>query len=395
MQEYKVETVTDKVVKRIDALVATEVGDQLQGLEELKMDIEDFNNCGLFCEGVLSRIKKLKNQENPVDMKEAMEFLRQSYQEQGITFIRPTVKNWLGENPPGSGSRELVYQLCFVLKMDAEKTKEFFLKNYLNRPFNYKNIREAVYYWCMCNEQNYQKAVEIIEKIQSASVENVSIVDMNTVQVGEKIKGICKEQELIDFLCQCQFGLEQQYRTATDKIEGLLKDCYNCANEEVRAFSDLYSEFYKKNGRVKEIGKEDLLLEVIYGSAPSKIGESRLPKLIRKNFPRRQLFFNIRMHKASEDVIRKALIILVFYRFYANALICGNGCMDFREEYEDFQVELNEILLECGYVQMYVRNSFDFFIIYCAKTCNPLDTFRGLIAEYQCDGEEEQSEELK
>ncbi len=153
------------------------------------------------------------------------------------------------------------------------------------------------------------------------------------------------------------------------------------------------------HARLRTIKEEIKHGQVIYGDVSdkgqltSRVAQSRFPKLICKNFPKRQLFSNIQKHEASEDVIRKALIILVFYEFYATALLnaeknASGDVMDFGEEYEDFKVELDDILLECGYVQMYVRNPFDFFIVYCAKTCNPLDTFRTLIAEYQLDVEE-------
>lgn len=409
MAKYEEDDRTKLVVKRLDTLAQLEAYGEDENFEEVKKDIDKFNNCTLFLEGILLRINELgykgeTYEVDKADTKEVLDFLCQLYQEEQMEVSRPTLRNWIVKNPPTSGSRELVYKLCFALKMDDEQTEKFFLKSYLNRPFNYKNTHEAVYFWCLHNGRKYQDAVKLIEKIESISEKDTYSLELRTEQVGRKIKDISNEQELIDFLCKCQYGQEQQYMTATKKINELLEKCYQLATEEVKVYSQFYLElqprFFQKKGNVKKINNEELLLEVIYGDVSemgklaSRVAQSKFPKIIRKNFPKRQLFLNIQKHEASEDVIRKALIILFFYEFYATALLnaeknAPGDAMDFGEEYEDFKVELDNILLECGYVQMYLRNPFDFIIVYCAKTCNPLDTFRTLIAEYQMDEGEE------
>ena len=97
-----------------------------------------------------------------------------------------TLKNWLKKAPP-SGSqqgREKVYALCFALGLDASKAEEFFLKAYLERPFNYKNINEAVYFFCLKNKLPYSKAKEMIQKIEAKpDVENKD-AEQVTEQVG-------------------------------------------------------------------------------------------------------------------------------------------------------------------------------------------------------------------
>lgn len=410
MAKYEEGEHTKLAANRLNALAQMEAEGEDVDFEEIKKDIDKFNNCTLFLEGILLKIKELGYTGeiygvDKGDTKEVLDFLFELYQEEQMEVSRPALRNWIVKNPPTSGSRELVYKLCFALKMDDEQTEKFFLKNYLNRPFNYKNSHEAVYFWCLHNGKKYQEAIKIIEKIESVSEKDTPTLELCTEQIGRKVKDIGNEQELIDFLCKFQYGQKQQYMTATNKVKELLEKCYQLATEEIKVFSYYYLEvqprFFQKNGEVKRINNEELLLEVIYGDVSekgkltSRVAQSNFPKLIRKNFPKRQLFSNIQKHEASEDVIRKALIILVFYEFYATALLyteknvlCGANTTGFRQEYEDFKVELDNMLLECGYVQMYIRNPFDYFIVYCAKTSNPLDTFRTLIAEYQIDEEE-------
>ena len=111
----------------------------------------------------------------------------------------------------------------------------------------------------------------------------------------------------------------------------------------------------------------------------TSISKSRFPKYIKSNFPQRQQLENILKGKGTFDSIRKALVILEFYNFYGDALIKHKSSPDLFDEFTD---ELNLLLEECGYIQMYWRNPLDWMIGYCAYADNPLDEFRGLIEEF-------------
>ena len=42
---------------------------------------------------------------------------------------------------------------------------------------------------------------------------------------------------------------------------------------------------------------------------------------------------------------------------------------------------MNAVLNECGFSELYMGNPFDWMFLYCTLEDNPLDTFRGLLAE--------------
>ena len=178
-----------------------------------------------------------------------------------------------------------------------------------------------------------------------------------------------------------------QNKTSTEKIMELFKECKSLAEEEQKFYSG-------KKISVKNI---DELLTVITGyfaretangekifkkSISSK--ESKLPALIKKNFPQREQFKQIEKGTASFDVIRKFLIMLNFYHFFADALI--NQVDAFEEGlYDEFVDETNAVLAECGYVQLYWRNPYDWIFGYCAFAINPLEEFRSVIDTFYLD----------
>lgn len=76
-----------------------------------------------------------------------------------VKFNRTTLSRWIGaDDVPVSNiiSREFMYKLCFALGMNEIAAQNFFYKGCLERPFNYKSIRESVYYFCL----KYQKAIQ-------------------------------------------------------------------------------------------------------------------------------------------------------------------------------------------------------------------------------------------
>ena len=302
-----------------------------------------------------------------------------------------TVKNWLKKAPPSGNQtgRENVYTLCFALGLNAKETKEFFLKAYLERPFNYKNTHEAVYFFCLNNGLSYTKAREIIEKIEgSAEIINPD-AEKVTEQVGYALSQIKAEDDAVEYLVNNRCGFAIQNQTATEKIKVLIKECQELATKEFALDSYLDD---KDNLAVTTI---DELLDAIYGcslrgkNGKSKlsisISDSKFPERIKKNFPQRQQFENILTGKASFDVIRKALILLNFYHFFADAYISTQN--DYSKYwFDEFVDETNALLAECGHVQLYWRNPYDWMFGYCAYSLDlgeyPVDQLRLLIEEF-------------
>ena len=359
--------------------------------------IEHLNVESLFVDGILNRIHKLGYMGADDDAAQAVSFIDKLCHEANVSINRQTIKNWFakGRADSSANGRNNIYQLCFALKMDAAQTAGFFLKCYLERPFNFKQLNEAIYFYCLNTGRTFSQARELLAKAECMpAIENPLAEDV-TEQIGRDILLIQDDSELLRYLQENQTGFARQNKTATKVVRQLLEACMRDANQAAQSYL-----FYEEQGEVKTI---DDLLRVIYGYSAratrqvkkqdaagkevsvtepiysESIAASSFPELIRRNFPQRQQFENIDKGKASYDVIRKALIILQFYHFYAEA---KNKKADISNLMNGFVTETDQILQECGYVQLYWRNPFDWMIGYCADALDPLEELRHLIWEF-------------
>lgn len=356
--------------------------------------IDALNNASFFTEKLFDQIIKSGYDADPADAGQLVSYVLSRCKSEGISISRQNITNWLSSGTPASSSagRDNVYKLCFALGMNEKQTGEFFLKAYLERPYNYKNITESVYYFCLKNSLGYNKATEILQRIEEIPpIENNSTIE-TTELVGRAVDAIRDEQALIKYLAENRASFSQQNKTATKKIEQLLSECMKLAEREysitnpheesisVTNVDELLNVIYGYSARATEGVEEKNGKSVPKAVYKESISESYFPELIRKNFPQRQQFENISKSKASYDVIRKALVMLNFYHFFADATVSGadleSGLFD------EFVIEINETLERCGYVQLYWRNPYDWMIGYCACSPSPLAELRDLIYEY-------------
>lgn len=391
MYHYEDQTVTQMAYGDIFALCHEE-----EGFPD-KAYVEQLDTVSLFTDGILTQIRRLGYTGGSDDTAQAVSYVDNLCQEAGVSLSRQTIKNWFtkGKADSSANGRNNIYQLCFALKMDAVQTAEFFLKCYLERPFNFKQLNEAIYFYCLNTGRTFSKAQELLAEVQGTPVMENPLAEDVTEQIGRDILLIQDDPALLRYLQENRAGFAQQNKTATQTVRQLLDACTKDANQARQSYL-----FYEEQGEVKTI---DDLLSVIYGYSAratrqvktpgadgkeisvsqhiysESIAASSFPELIRRNFPQRQQFENIDKGKASYDVIRKALIMLQFYHFYAGA---KNQKADISNLMDEFVTETNQILQECGYVQLYWRNPFDWMIAYCADAPDPLEELRHLIWEF-------------
>ena len=360
--------------------------------------IDQLDDLSLFTDGITRCLLKLGYHDFECDVGKTVSLVRECCVKAGVDISRQTLVNWFtGSIPSASAAgRENVYKLCFALKLTADETCEFFLKSYLERPFNYKNIHEAVYFFCLNTGRDYTNAVRLIEQIDASPlVDNPDAIDL-TEAIGEHLQGISDEKEFLDFIADNRSGFNCQNKTATDKIEELIREAMPLAEQEYRMFHEAEEGYVPRT-----INSIDALLSVIYDYSAREVFEdkkvhqqsiskSAFPDTIKRNFPQRQQFENILKHKASYDSIRKALIMLNFYCFFADVRV--NKKAESADLYDDFVWDTNTLLYERGYVQLYWRNPFDWLIGHCATATSPLDRLRGLIDAYYLRGTDSSAE---
>jgi hypothetical protein len=367
-----------------------------------KEDMEKMDSVSTFFEYVHVHAVRCGYESDVTDTGTLASFVSEKCKEAGVYISRQTLVNWLKKGHPANtaGGRENVYRLCFALQMDAQQTGEFFLKAYLERPFNYKDIHEAVYFFSLNNGRTYSDAQRIIAEIESSAAEENPYADNITEQIGERLNEITAEEDLLRYIAENRSGFSNQNQSATSRIEQLVKSCKEIAPKEyaischddkkitVDNIDELLSVIYDYSAREVKVVKDkdgktklnDKGKPITKPTYKKSISKSRLPGMIRRNWPQREQFAQIlEKRNASYDVIRRALIMLTFYDFAANATV--NHALEYGI-FDEFVDEMNTVLADCGYVQLYWRNPFDWMIGYCAMSDNPLDTLRNLIDEY-------------
>lgn len=152
-------------------------------------------------------------------------------------------------------------------------------------------------------------------------------------------------------------------------------------------------------------GNVDLLLSVIFGEnmrtyqKKSSFSKAAVfPELIRSDFPLGMNLSRIkRGEPVSDTILRKTLILLNFYCFFA-VLFAKNDTSDLfcaiESDFLDFVHETNDLLCSSGLPALYVRNPYDWLFLHCANHPYPLEELRSAMRRYYFDQADEKSTSL-
>lgn len=349
-------------------------------IAEFNCNLKNVNTHGLFYNGVYERISKIGyiGSKNDLGMRYFIceQFRKHHIQMPGKQDNTETnIQNWLEVSPPNDSaqSRDNVYRLCFALEMNAKETEEFFLKSYLCRPFNFKDAKECVYYFCLNTQRTYADAERLITKLETMSS---AIVDKNaeTRNIGIALSEIIEEEDFLKEMPKYLYEEHEQRKTITKTIIELEKKCRQIANIEGRG-SLLKAIYYDEK---RQIGNKFLSRE--------KCLDEDFPDYITTNFPLEITLSNIINHKVvTNDRCRKMLILLYFYKFYGEQynLCIQSGvhysAVNLASLYQQFEMALDELLNKCGFVELYYLNPYDEFFLSCATSRDPLSEFRKMI----------------
>ena len=333
---------------------------------------------------------------------------------------KSTIKDWfLDSRRPDvvSSSREKMFILCFALGLSFEETCDFFYNVYFDRTFNCKDIKEAVYYYCMRRCLDFFHAKKLIDtifdlnkKVSHACNQTDTIYTRSIVNAIDNIE---TDEELINFIVSNPSYFLQHNQSALENVKELLSRIKG-SKEDKAVFQSLknknsitkneadkiyscgyvvqecikYSDVYDATNL--DISSNDFMLWVILGGkltsradefSISFSKDANITKLIRKNFPSKKTLSDILNGKAvSFDAIRKLLILLKFYEFWFPFFSdMPNADIPPSERFDTYKSETDDILTDSGFYPLYFGNPYDWLFLYSSNTDNPLDTFRGII----------------
>ena len=323
--------------------------------------------------GIVNRLKELEINIDETEFNAIWKETEKLYKKSGIEPepVRKVICNWIrnGKVSYKRDNRINMYNLCFALGLDIKQTEEFFDKRFFTIAFNYKDGIDAVYYYCIKNKKSYDCVKELLNIVKNNNVQSGD--NYNTTFIKRQIDEIDDDDEFIDYLKSNCFSEEMQMQTARRIIHSIYEEL------GFKSVSKFLAELYGYN--IQSTARKSKMKT----GKSIGISKGRLPKSFTKSLPNdTQMAQILDYQKATYESLRKAIILLIFYSFYIShdSMEALNATTPkIEEDLEDFIKETDVKLIEAGYKPMYVKHPFDWIILFCAYTPNPLATFREFI----------------
>ena len=341
------------------------------------------------------------NRENNPETKAA--FLKEKFAEAGIEPAKArNALKWLTE--PKGFERETGFRIAFALNLSVEETNEFFRTVMLDRSFDCHTIREAVYFYCIFHGKGYQTAERLISAVPQPK--KGAVPDAADVLYTKNIIVFlqsCNDDEL---LLKYFIGNLAQFGYNQVRVKEYIRDLWNRISAADGSAAQERKYFFDNN-KMKNQDTADSTWNIylqILGLDPDDTryietdrtikpilnNKSFMHQFASDNFPNRQSIEKIlRGESTQNDLIRKTLILLVFYQFWMNRALSQKGRPSYEAGPNDRErclTGLDQYLLDAGFPEMYAGNPFDWIFIWAAGRESPMQAFRSywqlLSAEY-------------
>lgn len=366
------------------------------------------------------------------DVPAKAQFLRERFKAADMKLPRD-FKEWFVPNK--KVSRKTAFQICFAFGLGVEETNDFFRCVQFERGFDCHTISEAVYYFCMRNGLSYIEAQEIIARIpvpkKAKTIPNREVLYTGTII--EYINGIDDKEKLIQYIIDNINDFQYNNATAIKYIQELwaeISKADGLAAKEGLIIDRTYNRFEDRHikgvtdTRSKEVIDAEIRQQeqevrpydyVVAGSDASTwiifsqiiglanyqeneyatkydrslssvlSGNKLMPLKADYCFPNRQNIDKlIRGDSVGDDeIIRKMLIFLVFYTYWAKLVISKNDAF-YSANFSDAERCLDTInvrLLDAGYPELYAGNPYDWLFKWALNDENPLIAFRHYMGE--------------
>jgi len=285
-----------------------------------------------------------------------------------------TLKNWFHAGPrpkKGDATRHSMFALAFALNLSIDETTVLFHKVYLDRAFDFREALDIVAFYCLSHNRSWSDVQTLLQYTDESFVDDHTVY---TQVLKDRVSTLKEDLELIDFLQRHQHNLSKRNVTAKHQLEELLLKANSFAQKEL-IFTALEEQF-----KGSDRSSNSFTYEMIIGISPS--GEkgtislfkhAALPKEIRNRFPEAASFSK---KDPTYEELRKMIILLYSYIFWYQ--VQKQQC---QFDLEDYIAEMNAMMTECGFSELYMGNPYDWMFMYCTLNERPLDTFRDLMLE--------------
>lgn len=343
-----------------------------------------------------------------LNVDEKVSFITCKLKAAGVPVPR-NIKKWYSEHK--RIERKTAFQLCFAFGLQVDEVDDFLRRVCLTRGFDCHDVEEVVYFFALKNGLSYEDTVDVLSKVTIVKPDRVAKDDIvYTEFIAEEIDDIETVEELILYLNENVDKFGYNNATAYEIIRSIWNDISKEDGIALREKRLLYVAFDKDTNdeqleedndkKRKERKRMDDSLWEIYlqilglsGNYTDKIYKDRSIKSIlidnellhpiaEDSFPDRGGLNKIlNGEHVSYERVRKLLILLVFYKFWANRALCSNHYVAGYGDADRCISTINDNLVDAGYPMLYPGNPYDFIIFFSVNADNPLMTFRDFMQE--------------
>lgn len=332
---------------------------------------------------------------DPADVDSKVAFIRSAFAASGMDAPRE-VREWFTANQPIR--RETAFLICFAFGLDGGETDEFFKRYYAReRSLNCHQVQEAIYYFCLNHGLSYAEALDIQAQVPHSGEAPQGGDVVYTASILAELNDLETSEELIAYLKGNINKFSSNNVTAYENIRRLWEQAAGPDGLLIRESRELPSMLddgasgKKASIRSGKAGVRpwDAYLAILQLDK-DEVGKLETDRSIRpiieklhadaqESFPERQGIDRILHGKpVSYERVRKWLILLTFYTFWAKKALDTGSYTAGPEDADRCISHMDRFLVESGYPELYVGNPYDWIFFYSAKNEEPLPTFRAI-----------------
>ncbi|MCI9142211.1 MAG: hypothetical protein HFH87_06245 [Lachnospiraceae bacterium] len=338
------------------------------------------------------------------DIDAKIAYIRTKCEESGVQPPR-NMKKWYTEHK--RIKKETAIRICFAFSLSVEESEDFLRRICLLRGFDCHNIEEVICFYAISNGLSYSEARQLMEKAPKVSWGKIDFDKevLYTAAILAEVRRFKSGEELIGYLAANirQFGYNNAtaYKYIREMWSEISAEGGLAAMERKR----LYDGFDDTDRTIRQArrgrsGQDKPSLWEIYlqilglaGDRISRLDTDRSLKPILKDnellhawaedsFPSRVGLEKIlNGEHASEQLVHKTIILLVFYRFWVKSALKNHSYQAKSGDTGRCTCEINKYLMDAGYPELYPGDPFDWVILHAVENEFPLLVFREFMRE--------------
>ncbi len=327
------------------------------------------------------------------DVDAKVKYIKTAFEKANMTPPRE-LREWFTAGQPIK--RDTAFLICFAFGLDGGETDEFFRRYYAKeRSFNCHQVQEAVYYFCLNNGLSYAEALDIQTHVPLAKESKTSGDVVYTGSIIAELNDLETKEELITYLTENIDKFTDSNVTAYERIRhlwalsvgngGLLMQ----EREKLPSILDDAATGEKRKLRSGNMGMKPwdaylAILQLDKDDVKRLKAERSVRPILKKlhvdaqdSFPDRQGIDKIlRGEHVSYERVRKWLVLLSFYTFWAQKAVKEGSYEAEPEDAKRCLTTMNQHLMDAGYPELYVGNPYDWIFLFASKSEEPLYVFR-------------------